>query len=41
MIDDKYSTKLIMAQWRKDGNRNVSHETIYKWLWQCKLGNRK
>ena len=41
MIDDKYSPELITAQWRKDGNRNVSHETIYKWLWQCKLGNRK
>ena len=41
MIDDKYSPELITAQWRKDCNQNVSHETIYKWLWQCKLGNRK
>ena len=41
MIVEKFSPELITAKWRKDGKLNVSHETIYKWIWQCKLGNRK
>jgi transposase, IS30 family len=38
---NKYSPELISAQWDKDGKEGVSHETIYKWLWECKFGNRK
>jgi len=38
---EKYSPELISAQWDKDGKAGVSHETIYKWIWQCKHGNRK
>lgn len=41
MMIEKLSPELITAKWRKDGKLNVSHETIYKWIWQCKLGNRK
>lgn len=41
MMIEKFSPELITAKWRKDGKLNVSHETIYKWIWQCKLGNRK
>jgi len=41
MMIEKFSPELITAKWRKDGKVNVSHETIYKWIWQCKLGNRK
>lgn len=37
----KYSPELVAAQWVKDGKTGVSHETIYKWLWVCKHGNRK
>jgi len=41
MMIEKFSPELISAQWRKDGTLGVSHETIYKWIWQCKFGNRK
>jgi len=37
----KYSPELISAQWVKDGKKGVSHETIYKWLWECKFGDKK
>jgi len=37
----KYSPELISAQWNKDGKDGVSHETIYKWLWECKFGDKK
>ena len=40
MTVNKYSPELIAAQWVKDGKAGVSHETIYKWLWTCKHGNR-
>jgi len=38
---EKYSPELICAQWRKGGKAGVSHETIYKWIWDCKHTNRK
>lgn len=37
----KYSPELISAQWKKEGKAGVSHETIYKWLWVCKFGNKR
>lgn len=40
MAINKYSPELISAQWNKDGKDGVSHETIYKWLWECKFGNQ-
>ena len=40
MADEKYSPELISAQWCKDGKQGVSHETIYKWIWQSKHSNK-
>lgn len=37
----KYSPEFVSAQWHKNGKKSVSHETIYKWIWKCKKGNRK
>jgi transposase, IS30 family len=37
----KYSPEFVCAQWEKDGHEGVSHETIYKWIWSSKHGNRK
>jgi len=41
MVLERFSPELISAQLRMDGKLSVSHETIYKWIWQCKLVNRK
>jgi IS30 family transposase len=41
MMVEKFSPELISAQWRKNGQAGVSHETIYKWIWECKHSNRK
>ncbi len=41
MMVKKYSPELISAQWQKDGKAGVSHETIYKWIWECKQSNRR
>ena len=36
----KYSPEFIENQWKKDGIAGVSHETIYRFIWRCKHGNR-
>jgi IS30 family transposase len=36
----KYSPELISVVGNKEFPGFVSHETIYKWIWQCKAGNR-
>jgi IS30 family transposase len=36
-----FSPELIAAQWKKLGKEGVSHETIYKFLWECKHTNKK
>lgn len=41
MMIEKLSPELISAWWYKHGILGVSHETIYKWIWHCKFGNRK
>lgn len=41
MMIKKYSPELICAQWRKDGKASISHETVYKWIWECKHSNRR
>ncbi len=41
MMVEKFSPELISAQWGKDGKPGVSHETIYKWIWECKHSNRR
>lgn len=32
----KLSPEFISAKWKKEGVKGVSHETIYKFIWQCK-----
>lgn len=41
MIQKKYSPELVSAQWTKDGIAGVSHETIYKFIWNCKHTNKR
>jgi len=41
MTVEKLSPELISAQWKKDNIAGVSHETIYKFIWQSKLSNKK
>ena len=41
MTVEKLSPELISAGWKKDNRRGVSHETIYKFIWQAKFSNRK
>ena len=41
MTEDKLSPELITATWRRNKIGGVSHETIYKWIWSNKSGNRK
>ncbi len=41
MTIEKLSPELISAQWKKDHQRGVSHETIYKFIWEAKFSNKK
>ena len=41
MTVEKLSPELISAQWKKDNITGVSHETIYKFIWESKLSNKK
>ena len=41
MTEDKFSPELISATWRREKIDGVSHETIYKWIWLNKAGNRQ
>ncbi len=38
---EKLSPELISAGWKKENKNGVSHETIYKFIWQAKFSNRK
>ncbi len=38
---DKWSPELIYNDFQSKGQQIVSHETIYKWIWACKHGNRR
>ena len=38
---DKWSPELITAKWLQLGIPKISHETIYKWIWQSKHTNTK
>jgi IS30 family transposase len=40
MQTEKYSPELVAAQWKKDGSKGVSYETIYKFVWECKHSNK-
>ena len=37
----KLSPKIISAQWKKENQKGVSDEIIYKFIWQSKFSNRK
>ena len=41
MTIEKWSPELISAQWKKEKKPGVSHETIYKFKWKTKFGNKK
>ena len=41
MTVEKLSPELISAIWKRENKRGVSHETIYKFIWQAKFSNRK
>jgi transposase, IS30 family len=41
MTVDRWSPELISAQWKKEKKGGVSHETIYKFIWETKFGNKK
>ncbi len=41
MATEKLSPELISAMWKKENISGVSHETIYKFIWQAKFSNRK
>ena len=40
MTIDKWSPELISERWKLEGKAIVSHETIYKWIWESKHTNR-
>lgn len=40
MIIDKWSPELISERWKLEGKAIVSHETIYKWIWESKHTNK-
>lgn len=39
--DEKYSPEFIHVEGVKEFGDFVSHETIYKWIWRCKKGNKR
>lgn len=41
MSQKKYSPELVHAQWKKDGIKGVSHETMYKFIWRSKHSNKR
>lgn len=41
MTTERYSPEFVTAQWRKDGIEGVSHETIYKFVWECKHSKKR
>lgn len=41
ITQDKLSPELIAGSYEQKGQQCVSHETIYKWIWRCKHGNRR
>jgi transposase, IS30 family len=41
LLEIKWSPELIAAHWKQNNIQGVSHETIYKLIWECKHGNKK
>jgi len=41
LLADKWSPELIRGNAWRENRFMVSHETIYKWIWACKHGNKR
>ena len=41
VIDRRFSPELVSAQWKREGIDGVSHETIYRFIWECKHTNKE
>lgn len=41
MENDRWSPELISASYKNSALEMVSHESIYKWIWDCKHNNKK
>jgi transposase, IS30 family len=41
LAEDKLSPELIEVEGKREYGEFVSHETIYKWIWQTKAGNKR
>jgi transposase, IS30 family len=41
MSEDKLSPELIVGGWKKNNQKSVSIETIYKFIWESKFSNKK
>jgi IS30 family transposase len=37
----RYSPELVSAQWKKNNIQGVSHECMYRFIWQCKHSNKR
>lgn len=40
LIERRFSPELVSAEWKRIGIEGVSHETIYKFIWECKHTNK-
>lgn len=40
LLVEKFSPKLIEIEGKRKFGKFVSHETLYKWIWQMKIGNK-
>jgi len=41
MDTKRYSPELVAAQWKRENIKGVSHECMYKFIWQCKHTNKR
>ena len=41
MKTKRFSPELVSAQWRNQNIQGVSHECIYRFIWQCKHTNKR
>lgn len=41
LCDKKWSPELVSASRKRDGKPTISHETIYKWIWQAKKSKHR
>ena len=39
--NERLSPELIAKEWEVNGVEGVCHETIYRWIWECKKSNRR